>query len=120
MNSITFTGRLGKDSELKYSANGMAFLKFEVADKHDKENTNWWNCTMFGKRAEALAEMLNKGSQVSVIGKIKQEKKDEKTYYNVIVNDIELLGSKKDAPTVAPTKSTPSDISGINLDDLPF
>ena len=119
MNNINITGNLGKDAELKYSTSGLAILKFSIGDRFDKENTNWWNCTMFGKRAEALAEMLNKGTKVSVNGKIKQDKKDEKIYHNVLVNDIELVGGKKESSGEAPVK-VKDDLSGINLDDLPF
>lgn len=110
MNKIVISGNLGKDAELKYSQAGMAVLKFSIADKQGKEQTNWWNCTMFGKRAESLAQMLNKGTKLIASGKVTIDKKDDKTYYNVIVDDIELLGGKPKA----------EEPTGQSLDDLNF
>ena len=52
-NSISFVGRLGKDSERKATQNGQ-MLKFSVGENvgwGERKTTNWWNCTLFGKQA---------------------------------------------------------------------
>jgi single-strand DNA-binding protein len=63
--------RLGRDVELKYTANGdpvaQLALAFEYGKKEDgKRPTQWVDASLWGKRAESLAPYLLKGQQVSV------------------------------------------------------
>ena len=56
MNVITIAGNLGKDSESRFLPNGDAVTSFSVADSQGKDKPSiWWNCSLFGKRGEALA-----------------------------------------------------------------
>lgn len=98
-NSISFVGRLGQDSERKQYANGQ-FLKFSVGENvgwGDKKSTNWWNCTLFGKQAEgSLMDYLVKGASVFIVGEVSfSQGQDGKTYNNLTVKHIELVGSKQ-------------------------
>ena len=64
MNSLTITGQLGKDAELRTIGND-SVLSFSVADGFTKGGdkfTIWWNCSLFGKRADALQQYLILGS----------------------------------------------------------
>lgn len=98
-NTIIVLGRLGKDAE-KGNAGNTPLLKFSVGDTvgfGDKKSTNWWNCVLFGKQAEGqLAQYLVKGAQVQVTGEIKSREYDGKTYYDLNVSRIELVGGKQD------------------------
>lgn len=82
MNNITVTGNVGRDPELKYTAGGMAVLKFSVADtrgKDDKKQTSWHDIVVFGEQAESVAAQVSKGTRVIVAGRIQvdtYEKKD--------------------------------------------
>jgi single-strand DNA-binding protein len=63
--------RLGRDAELKYTANSdpviQLALAFEYGKKQDgKRPTQWVDASIWGKRAESLAPYLLKGQQVSV------------------------------------------------------
>jgi|DEB0MinimDraft_10_1074344.scaffolds.fasta_scaffold89471_3 single-strand DNA-binding protein len=81
MNNITVTGNVGRDPELKYSNNGMAILKFSVADtrnKGDEKVTQWWNIVCFKELAENVAASIGKGTRVQVIGKVQREKYEDK------------------------------------------
>lgn len=109
-NSISFVGKLGKDSERIGYAGGQ-LLKFSVANNvgwGDKKQTVWWNCAIFGKQAEgALMDYLVKGAQVYITGEVSfTEGKDGKTYNNVTVNNIELVGSKSDGQSQAPKQQS--------------
>jgi len=120
MNKFIVTGNLVRDSELRFvPATGMAICKFTIANNEgwgDKKTVNFFNCTAFGKTAEAIANYTSKGSKVLIEGKIQlgsYEKKDGsgKQYTtDVIVNQIEFLDSKKE------TSNTPS---GNNFADFP-
>jgi single-strand DNA-binding protein len=60
---------LGRDSELKYSSSGSPILNFAAAyDVGFGENkkTQWIDCVIFGKKAEALVDHLTKGKQVQI------------------------------------------------------
>lgn len=90
MNQITIVGTIGKDTELKYSNNGLAICNFSVATnygKEDKEKTTWHYVTVFGDLAENVAANLGKGSRVIVVGRLdkSQYEKDGVTKESVSV-----------------------------------
>ena len=103
MNSITVAGSLGRDAELKYLANGDAVLNFSVADSAGRDKpTIWWNCQLFGKRAEALSQYLTKGQAVAVSGSVSEREwtdKDGNTKksMSVRVNEVALQGKREEA-----------------------
>lgn len=79
MAEITLTGNLGSDSELTYTPNGKAKLEFSVGDTprrmnkqtnqwEDAGETTWWRVTEWEQKAEALAEVLLKGTKVLILG----------------------------------------------------
>ena len=102
MNSLTIAGTLGKDSETSYLPNGDAVCNFSVADSMGKDKgTIWWNCQLFGKRAESLAAYLVKGQAVSVVGTITEREWNDKEgnkrkSMNVRVQDVALQGGRKE------------------------
>lgn len=139
MNSITVAGQLGRDAEVRYLPNGDAVANFSVADSQGKDKTTiWWNCQLFGKRAESLSQYLLKGQSVTVSGNITQRtyQKDgvDKTAMEIRVSDVALQGGRKDdaapaprqaAPRPAPTRQAPQaqrPASGFDdmADDIPF
>ena len=81
MNQITVAGTLGRDAEVRYLNNGDAVCNFSVADSQGREKpTIWWNCTLYGKRAEALSQYLSKGQQVTVVGHITEREFTDKCH----------------------------------------
>ena len=107
LNQCQFIGRLGKDAEVRYQSNGDAVASFSIAvssqwkDKNGerKESTEWVNCSVFGKLAEAVSEYLHKGTQVFVSGRMKTDKYTdkqgvEKYATKIIVDKLQMLGSK--------------------------
>ena len=128
MNNITIAGQLGKDAEQRFLPNGDAVASFSVADSQGKDKpTIWWNCSLFGKRAEALTQYLTKGQAVTVAGNVTQREYTDKdgnkrTAMDVRVNDIALQGGKREAAQPAKKESyTPSDMDFANdSDPIPF
>ena len=136
-NKVSLTGNLGRDAELKYTANGQAIASFSVATTtkwkteggEKKERTDWHRCSMFGKRAEALSRYLTKGTTIQVEGSIQYreyEKDGVKKYStDIVVNDVLLLGGgSKDSSDRGNSKpaarSGPADDDGFVNDDIPF
>jgi single-strand DNA-binding protein len=129
MNHFYGIGRLGKDSELKFTKNGDAVLNFTVAVNTgygDNPKTTWWNCSIFGKRAEALSEYLKKGTQVAVSGAPSNDPfttKDGTQRYdlNLRVSDLTLLGSKGDSNTPKENNNASQAQPSVDFEDaIPF
>lgn len=132
MNSITIAGQLGKDAEQRFLPNGDAVVSFSVADSQGRDKpTIWWNCAIFGKRADALREYLVKGQAVTVVGNVTQREYTDKdgnkrTSMDVRVNDVALMGGKREQqeakPAPARTAQKPAASSGFDsMDkDIPF
>ena len=69
--SVTLIGHLGRDVDLKSLPDGTAVANFSLATsrkRKDGEITTWWNCVLFGKRGEAIAQYLHKGDPVLIQG----------------------------------------------------
>jgi single-strand DNA-binding protein len=99
-NRVQLTGNLGKDPEIKTLENGQKLAKFSMATKEEftnkngerSSNTTWHFIIAWGKLAERAAE-LQKGSFVSIDGRISSnnytDKNGQKKYVTEIVaNDI--------------------------------
>ncbi len=104
MNKITATGRIVADAEVRYTSGGEPIAGFRLASDvgyGDKKTTNWFACTIFGKRGEALAPHLTKGQQVTVFGTLALREwvnKDgiKNLSPDIRIDEIELQGGKRD------------------------
>ena len=103
MNSWSFTGHIGEDCNTRFTQSGDSVVSFSVGVKSgfgEKTSTTWAKCAMFGKRGEAVAQYLKKGTLVAIVGEVNnreyQDKEGQKRYsLDVRVNDLTLLGGKK-------------------------
>lgn len=130
MNSISISGNLGKDAERRALGDGTAVLSFSVADSQGRDKpTIWWNCSIFGKRADALEQYLTKGQVVTVNGSVSEREWSDKDgnkrkSMDVRVNDIALQGGKRDeAPQgreSAPLKPSPRNDDFGDDGSIPF
>lgn len=127
MNVITVAGTLGKDAEVKYLPNGDAIANFSVADSQGRDKpTIWWNCGLYGKRAESLSQYLTKGQAVTVTGTVSEREwtsKDgeKRKSMDVRVNDVALQGGRRDAEPQQERRQAPApQQSSIDDDDIPF
>lgn len=130
LNKVILIGRLGRDPETRFMANGEAVCNFSVAtsekytDKNGQrqEATEWHNVTMYRKLAEIAGQYLKQGSQVYIEGKIKSRKYTDKngverTAYDIIANELKMLGGNTQTPAQKPQQAqAQEDIS----DDVPF
>jgi single-strand DNA-binding protein len=105
LNRVMLLGNLGADPELRVTQGGQAVLKLRLATNEtylDRNNvrqdrTEWHRVTVWGRRAEALGKILQKGDLLFVEGRLQTssyEKNGEKRYSTeVIANNIVLPGS---------------------------
>jgi single-strand DNA-binding protein len=78
VNTVVISGNLVKDYELKKTKNGSFIGRLVVAVDSRKKNEagewedypNYFDCSIFGTRAEALEPLLTKGLLVTVQGEL--------------------------------------------------
>jgi len=67
-------GRIGRDAELRFTGSGDAVCSVPVAvdygrkGQDGKKPCQWYEVTLWGKQAEALAQYLTKGKQIFFVG----------------------------------------------------
>lgn len=112
ISKITVSGNIGRDPELRAFKDGTAILKFSLAGNTgygEKKVTTWYDCSIFGKRAESLSPHLNKGKMILVHGdfQIREWEKDGRKGKSaeILVSDVEFMGGK--AQEGAPSTSEP-------------
>ncbi len=110
MNTITILGRIGREPEMRTTASGTQILSFPVADSkkvQGAEKTTWFDCAIFGNRAAALQQYIQKGDQVVVTGEMELQtfqKNDGTQGFKcaVMVNNVGLVGGNN--RTTAPAQ----------------
>jgi len=106
LNRVMLLGNLGADPELRVTPGGQAVLKLRLATNEsyvDRNNvrqdrTEWHRVTVWGRRAEALGKILQKGDSLFVDGRLQTssyEKNGEKRYSTeVVANNVLLPGGR--------------------------
>jgi single-strand DNA-binding protein len=95
MKSICIGGNIGKSAEVRTAPNGDKVAGFSVAVDDgfgDKKRTIWFDCSIWGVRAERLAQYLTKGSKVAVSGDLSTREHNGKTYLTIRVAEVTLQG----------------------------
>lgn len=114
INSVSLSGNLVRDAELRATSGGSFILTFDVAvnERRKQEDGTWGDetsyirCKMFGKRAQATQPHLTKGCKVSLQGKLRQERWQTKEGQNrsevvVLVDEFEFMDRRSTQPAPA-------------------
>ena len=147
MTTMTGLFRLGRDAETRYTQGGDAVCSLSLAYNYGRKGddgnrpTQWVDATLWGKRAEALAQYLTKGSLIfAVLSEVRIEtyaRKDGGEGHKLAarVDDIEFTGRANDAPSEraerperpsqprpAPARAQPTRTpeAAFEDDDIPF
>ena len=108
-NRVQLIGNLGATPEVKEFENGNKVARFAVATSDSYTNkkgekvteTQWHNVVVWGKLADIAQNLLNKGSQVAVDGKLTTrnytDKEGVKKYITEVTANEFLLLDKKSA-----------------------
>lgn len=86
--TITITGNLTDDPELRFTPTGVAMAKFRIASTprmYDKASGAWKDgealfmaCTAWRDLAENIAESLSRGARVVATGRLRQSRWEDK------------------------------------------
>jgi single-strand DNA-binding protein len=141
LNRVMLLGNLGADPELRMTNGGQAVLKLRLAtsetyldrNKVRQEKTEWHSVVVWGKRGEALAKILSKGSRIFVEGSLRTSSYDDKDgnkryKTEVVAGNIILSGGgahgSGEPPAPRPgapnNGSSPHEEGPIDDDQIPF
>ena len=130
INKVFLAGHVGQNPELRYTQGGQPVMNIRMAtndgyvkDGEFVERTEWHTVVVWGKRAEGLSKFLEKGSFITVEGRLQtrswEDREGTKRFVTEIVaNDIVVPGRKQTgAEQKAGEPESPPPPSG---EDLPF
>ena len=128
LNACTISGNLGASSEVRYTQGGTPVLSCSVAvnerrrqsDGNYVDETSWFDCVMFGKRAEALEPYLQKGTKISIVGHLRKrtwEKYGQQySKVEIIIDELELMNARREKQASKPADAA----SAVYDEDIPF
>ena len=98
MNKIIVIGNLGREPEMRYTPNGQSVTSFSVASNRkyttaageQREETEWFNVSAWGRHAELCNQYLTKGQQVYVEGRLHSRTYETRDGQTRFVNEINL------------------------------
>lgn len=122
-------GNVGKDATLRSLQNGDKVLGFSVAvdNGRDKEAT-WYDCSVFGKRAESLEQYIRKGTKLALMGRLSVRVHEGKAYMGIAVSELTFQGGNQNGsddrqerrPAANQSRSGGYRAPGGMDDDIPF
>lgn len=104
MNKIIIQGRTTKEIEIESSKSGTEFARFSVAvdrvgKKGEDKQTDFFNCTAFGKTAAFVKEYFKKGDGIILEGSMQSSTYDkdgeERKSWSLIVSRVYFPIQKK-------------------------
>jgi single-strand DNA-binding protein len=111
-NKVQLIGNLGMNPEVKRLDGGSTVAKFTMATNEGYtnkkgervEDTQWHNIVAWGKTAELMGDLLAKGKEVMIEGKLTsrswEDKEGNKRYITeVVVSEFLLLTRKEETST---------------------
>ena len=98
MNSVTISGRLTSDVEVRKTQSGLSVASFTVAVQKDKEHADFINCVAWRQSADFLGQYSHKGDMVGAMGRLQTrdyERDGQKVYVTEVIADrVEILAKK--------------------------
>ena len=109
INKVIITGNLTRDAELRSTPSGAQLLNVGIAvnDRRRNRQTDQWedyanffDCTMWGERAQKIAQYLSKGTKVAIEGRLHYSAWDDKntgqrrSKVDITITDIEFMSSR--------------------------
>lgn len=128
MQTLIIAGNVGSVKEVR-DAGGDRVLNFSIAvdngkDKHgEKREPTWFDCALWGKRADALAPHIAKGSKLCVSGRPSARAHEGKAYLGLTVSDLTFMSARQDGGSDAREPAPPPrDSYELNdySSDIPF
>ena len=136
MNRVDLVGRLTRDPELRHTSSGRAVCQLNLAinrtftNQNGEREADFINVVVWRKQAENVCNFLNKGSLVSVEGRLQtgsyDDKDGNKRYtMDVVADSVQFLESKSQSQNREQgSEMTPYDYQNetpnVDVDNDPF
>jgi single-strand DNA-binding protein len=103
LNRVELIGRIAKGPDVRVTSSGMHVVYFRVAT-NGREDTEYHQCTAFGKTAEFIGEYLRTGRLVFLEGRLQTRAYDDqhgirRWATTIVVNRLQVLDSRRAAET---------------------
>jgi single-strand DNA-binding protein len=141
-NKVILVGNLGRDPELRYTAQGTPVCTFSMATnerRKDKsgefqDQVTWFRVTLWGRQAETASQYLQKGRPIYIEGRLRVEEwtdRDGRPRYTLEVHatDMQFIGSgrseepfaeKAASAGASSSASGPIEQPDLTDEDVPF
>ena len=140
-NKVILVGNLGRDPELRYTAQGTPVCSFSIATNERRKDRNgemqdqttWFRVTLWNRQAETASQYLQKGRPIYIEGRLRVEEyvdRDGKPRHSLEVHATEMQfigGRGDDMPSeraasagASPNSGPAADQSDLSDDDIPF
>lgn len=119
MQILIIAGNVGRDAELRTTQNGDKVLGFSLAVDNGKDKpATWYDCSVWGKRAESLNGHITKGKKLTVSGRPSVRAHEGKAYLGVNVDQLTFMGgpARQEYSDVASGDQSPASMD----DEIPF
>lgn len=127
MQQLTIAGNVGKDAVLRRTNSGDPVLNFSLAVDNGKDrdgnkrDATWFDCAIWGKRAEALERHITKGSKLALSGRPTARAHDGKVYLGINVDDLTFMGGGQDRQDTGGGYAAPPSGGVPDMgDEIPF
>lgn len=128
MNTITITGRITTDPELKHTQSGVSVCTYNLAVKRPKvkDVTDFLPVVSWRQGAEYICKYAHKGDIIAVTGTLTTRKWQDKDgnnriNYEVVTDTVEIISSHQSNQNTQPGNQSHHDyVDVIGSDDLPF
>ena len=114
LNHVQLIGRLGRDPEARFTANGKKYAAFSIAvnrawtsaDGEKREAADWFLINAWGKLGETCLQYLKKGRLVFVEGRLRADRWEDKDSGEpqsrtiVMATNLQMLDRKPDEAEV--------------------
>lgn len=94
INSVVLVGRMVKDADLRYTAQGQAVATFSLAvnrnfkSQNGEREADFISCVIWKKQAENLANWAKKGTLVGIEGRIQTRNYENSQGQRVYVTEV--------------------------------
>lgn len=92
MNKVIMMGRLGADPEYRQFDDDKGVTNFRIAVQRPfaKDETDWFSCAIFGKRAEIVRDYFSKGDRILVSGYLRNRSYENRDGVTVTITEINV------------------------------
>lgn len=129
--TVTITGNLTRDPELRFTTGGRALASFGVAvsrryqvNNEWQEQTSFFNVTAWGTLAENCSASLAKGARVIVTGRLEQrsyetKEGEKRSAVDIIADEIgpSLRWARAEVERITRDSNSPAPDNGVGTHD---